>query len=156
MTRYAADTSVPVERSRADVERILRRYGASSFAYGWEGSRSVIQFDYSGRRMRIVMSMPDPSSAEFQKTPAGQRRSPSAAQVAWEKACRQRWRAFVLVIKAKLEAVESGITTVEDEFLAWTVLPDGRTFGEWARPQLDAAYSGGSMPALLPGVTATG
>jgi hypothetical protein len=151
MTRYAADTSVPVERSRAEVERILRRYGASTFAYGWEGSRSVIQFDYSGRRIRIVMDMPDP--AEFHKTPTGQRRSASAAQVAWEKACRQRWRAFVLVIKAKLEAVESGITTVEDEFLAWTVLPDGRTFGEWARPQLDAAYSANTMPVLLPGTT---
>jgi hypothetical protein len=53
------------------------------------------------------------------------------------------------VIKAKLEAVAAGITTIEDEFLAHTVLPDGSTFGEWAKPQLEEAYRLGSMPTHL-------
>ena len=29
---YAADTTVPVEKSRLEIERILARYGATSFA----------------------------------------------------------------------------------------------------------------------------
>ena len=56
-----------------------------------------------------------------------------------------------LAIKAKLEAVEAGISSFEEEFLAHVVLPDGSTFGAWAKPQLAAVYAGGSMPALLPG-----
>jgi hypothetical protein len=66
----------------------------------------------------------------------------------------QRWRALALVIKAKLEAVAAGITTVEQEFLAHIVLPDGHTtVGTWMAPQLAAAYDAGTMPALLPGVS---
>ncbi|HWF01594.1 MAG TPA: hypothetical protein VG248_17460 [Caulobacteraceae bacterium] len=54
-----------------------------------------------------------------------------------EQACRQKWRALALVIKAKLEAVSAGITTVEDEFLAQTMMGDGRTVGEVVQPQLE-------------------
>ena len=41
--------------------------------------------------------------------------------------CRQRWRALNLAIKAKLEAVESGIVTFDQEFLAHIVGPSGQT-----------------------------
>jgi hypothetical protein len=37
MARYAAETTVASDRSRAEIERILERYGASSFMYGWQG-----------------------------------------------------------------------------------------------------------------------
>ena len=57
----------------------------------------------------------------------------------------------LLVIKAKLEAVEAQISTIEDEFLAHIALPDGRTVGEWLGPQLGAVYAQHAMPALLPG-----
>jgi hypothetical protein len=66
-------------------------------------------------------------------------------------ACRARWRALALVIKAKLEAVESGITTFEEEFLAHIVLPDGTTLGQWAAPRLAHVYDTGAMPPMLPG-----
>ena len=66
-----------------------------------------------------------------------------------EQAQRQRWRALLLVIKAKLEAIEAGIATFEDEFLAYTMLPSGETVGEWVSPQLDKVYEKGVMPATL-------
>jgi len=55
-----------------------------------------------------------------------------------------------LVIKAKLEAVETGITTFQDEFLAHIMLPDGSTVSEFVGPQLEIAYENGEMPRLLP------
>ena len=55
-----------------------------------------------------------------------------------------------MVIKAKLEAVTAGISTVETEFLANIVLPDNSTAGEWMIPQIDQAYRTGDMPPLLP------
>jgi hypothetical protein len=64
-------------------------------------------------------------------------------------ASREGWRALVLAIKAKLEAVEAGITTFETEFLAHIVLPDGRTVGEHAIPKLEETLRG-EIPRLLP------
>ncbi len=55
----------------------------------------------------------------------------------------------MLIIRAKLEAVESRITTFESEFLANLVLPDGGTVGEWLSPQIDEAYATGRMPPML-------
>ena len=54
------------------------------------------------------------------------------------------------MIKAKLETVESGISTVEAEFLANIVLPDTTTAGDWMIPPIDAAYRTGEMPPMLP------
>ena len=128
------------------------RYGASSFAYAVERDRAVIMFEAHNRRIRFLLPMPDRDDREFAHTPAKrQARSPQQAEAAYEQAVRQRWRALALAIKAKLEAVEVGITSFEDEFLAHVMLPDGTTFGEWANPQIDRAYELNEMPALMPG-----
>lgn len=55
----------------------------------------------------------------------------------------------MLIIRAKLEAVESRITTFESEFLANLVLPEGGTVGDWLAPQIDEAYATGRMPPML-------
>ena len=43
MTRYAADTQVSVDASRAEIERTLTRYGATAFMYGWDADRAIIR-----------------------------------------------------------------------------------------------------------------
>lgn len=149
--RYAADTQVSSEKSRAEIERTLRRYGATAFAYAWEAETAHVAFKMAGRQIRFRLPLPDRNSPEFILTPTGRARAESAADDAYEQAIRQRWRALALVIKAKLEAVESGISTVEDEFLAHIALPDGRTVSDWLGPQLAAVYARQAMPALLPG-----
>lgn len=53
---------------------------------------------------------------------------------------RQRWRALFLVIKAKLESVESRIATFEEEFLAHIVLPDDRTVADHIVPRIAQVY----------------
>ena len=153
MPTYAADTQVSSEKSRMEIERILRRYGATRFGYAWEEGHAVIAFEAQGRRVRFILPMPDPRAEEFHYTPSqGRARTASAAEAAWEQACRQRWRALALVIKAKLEAVEAGITEFEDEFLAHIVLPGGGTVGQEIRPKIALAYSTGKMPPMLPEV----
>lgn len=151
MARYAADTSVPADRSRAEIERTLQRYGASSFVYGWGAKEAVIMFEAHERRIKFVLPLPARDDYRFTHTAQHRSRSETAAQTAWEQACRQSWRALALVIKAKLEAVAAGITEFEDEFLAHILLPSGQTFGEWARPQIAIAYEINVMPALMPG-----
>lgn len=152
MARYAENTKVGSASSRAEIERTLTRYGATAFGYGWQGNEATVMFEIANRRVRFRLAMPERDSREFTHTPGkGLMRSPEAAEAAWEQAGRQRWRALALVIKAKLEAVEASITTIEQEFLAHIVLPSGSTVGEWAAPQLALAYERGQMPAIMPG-----
>jgi hypothetical protein len=149
MSKYAADTAVPPERSRAEIERMLIRYGATAFQYGWEDERSAIGFKLQERYVRILLPMP--VIQDFELTESGRMRTETATRSAYDQAVRQRWRALGLIIKAKLEAIESGITTLEREFLADVMLPNGQTAGQWLEPQIAVAYERGQMPPLLPG-----
>ena len=150
--RYAAGTDVTVDRSKAEIEHVLTRYGADAFMYGWEGTSALIGFRYSGKMVRFILPLPDRGSDEFHLTPSGQRRrTADAAEKAYQQAVRQRWRALALIVKAKLEATETGITTFEEEFLSYIVLPDNSTVGEYMLPQIESAYQNGEMPRMLPG-----
>lgn len=149
---YAENTTVPVEKSRAELERILERYGADAFMYGWNEKGAAIRFRANNRHVKFELPLPsktDPKFTSYRRGHSTYQRTPEAAQKEWEQACRQRWRALTLVVKAKLEAVETGITIFEDEFLAHIVLPNGQTAGEWMRPQVEEAYTSGLMPTEL-------
>lgn len=150
MRRYAQDTEVSSEKSRAEIERILTRYGASAFAYGWELDKAVIGFKAHGRLLRFNLPMPAKEDKKYIKDGRGFVRSKERRLNAWEQDARQRWRALALCIKAKLEAVEAGISEFQSEFLAQIVLPNGETMAEHSKPLVDKAYSTGQMPKLLP------
>lgn len=151
---YAENTSVPVERSRAEIETLIGRYGASHFGYMTGPGKAVIEFLAHKRRVRFVLPLPDPSDKSFSERVDGRskttrQRSPEDAWKLWEQACRQRWRALCLAVKAKLETVETGISTFESEFLSYIVDPrTNRTVGEVVLPQLAASYES-KRPAPL-------
>lgn len=148
---YAEKTSVSVAKTKADIEEMVQRYGADQFVSGYKADTAVIGFFMDGRQIRFILPLPDKQAREYWYTPGrGQKRTEEAAFAAWEQACRSRWRALYLIVKAKLEAVGAGISTVEREFLYDIVLPDGRTAGEWMAPQIEAAYETGQMPPMLP------
>ncbi len=147
---YAENTMVNVEKSRAEIERTLQRYGADQFMYGWDASRAVIGFCFNQRQIKFKLDLPEKNDPVFTMTPTGKIRSNNAALKEWEQACRQKWRALALVIKAKLEAVESGISIFEEEFMANIVLPDGSTVGQFMLPQIEHSYETAQMPASLP------
>lgn len=158
--RYAAQTEVSSEKSQAEIKQIVNRYGATRYATLDEPGSAAIIFEIAARRIRFILPLPDRKDEKFTHTrrSSGKQvlRAPEAAYKAWEQACRQRWRALALVIKAKLEAVETGITTLEQEFLNNILLPSGETVGEFMLPQIAAAYESGTMPKLLPGIGETG
>lgn len=154
MAVYAEKTVVSVEKSRAEIERLLQKHGCDDFGYRNSRTKAQVAFKMSDRTVRFDLDLPDPERFRVSK---GQRRvvRRTDAQVTklWEQACRQRWRALALVIKAKLEAVEAGISTVEIEFLGHTVVPGGQVFHEVALPQIHHALQSGRFPTtpLLPG-----
>lgn len=129
MGKYAESTKVPADRSRAEVEQVLKRYGATHFGYATMPGIVILAFESKGRRVRFKVPVPDPEKGA--------------------QAHRQKWRAVVLAIKSKLESVESGIEQFDEAFMAQIVLPDGRTMAEFAQPQIAKAYTSGTMPSLL-------
>lgn len=150
-SNYAKGTQVSIARSKEELERTLRNRGASGFMAGWEDGNEfhVVAFKLAERLIRLTVprSWPD----DHKRTPTGLVRTDTAATKAAEDEERRRWRSLLLVIKARLVAVDDGVETLETAFLPWVVLPGGQTIAEWIGPQLDVAYATNEMPALLPG-----
>lgn len=128
MAEFAARTKVPADRTRLEIEGLMRNRGADQFFSGADSERAVLSFRIGGRHIRFALPLGDARNEQHR---------------------RSRWRALLLVIKAKLEAIDIGILTIEDAFLADTVLPDRRTVAEVMQPQIESAYGSGKMPPLL-------
>jgi hypothetical protein len=56
---------------------------------------------------------------------------------------------MVLLVKAKLELVALGMSSVEREFLADLMLPDGRRVHQAIESDIVASYLTGKLPPLL-------
>lgn len=136
---YAKNTSVPIDRSQGEIRKIITKHGASGFVFGEQGELAVIGFELQGRRIKFLLPMPTPPS----------KNATQASIKTYEQLCRSKWRCLVLAIKAKLECVEGGITTLEQEFMAHIVLPNGQTVGQAVLPQISQSYKDGKMPPLL-------
>lgn len=148
MNRFAENTTVPIETTKAEIEKLLRRYGAAQFISGWDENKGMIGFTMENRQVKFILPMP--RRDDFKQTPTGRwRRSENSIDLAWERGQRSSWRALKLVIKAKLESVAAGIFTFEQEFMPHIVLPDGQTIGEFMIPQIEAVYRTEKMPLLL-------
>jgi hypothetical protein len=135
--RYAAETSVSPEKSQMEIKATLNRYGADSFAFAEDQRGAVVMFEAHGRKIRFDLPLPDPAAQEFRYTESGRARTDKAAiRAAYEQAVRQRWRALLLTIKAMLEAVEVGLLSFDQAFLAHIMIRDGGTVGQTLIPKL--------------------
>lgn len=149
MGKFAENTAVTSDKTLSDIMAVLRRYKATGFGIVEDTGRIGVQFNMNSRRVRFTA--PLPNRKDYERTP--ERRLPRSAaetEKAYAQATRQVWRALYLVIKAKLESVESGIETFEDAFMAQLVLPSGETVGAWLKPQIERVYATNEMPPLLP------
>jgi len=123
---YAAGTSVPVERSKAEIEKLLRSRGASRYGVvsKEDEGRAFVGFTLDGASFRFEVPLPtlrEATAKPRRRLPPGKLR---------EQMMRERWRAVVLLIKAKLEMVALGMSSVEQQFFSDMILPSGRTTRE--------------------------
>lgn len=131
MSRYAERTSVPVGKTKAELDALLAKHGATQRGVFEEVNRGIVMFTMRGRQVRLTVKLP---------------------KLNHEQESRTAWRRLLLVTKAKLELVADGsVEAFELEFLGNVLLPDGRTVHEALAPQLADSYSNGRMPPLLPG-----
>lgn len=149
MTQFAAKTTVTPERSLSEIMATVSRYGASGFLHIQRGDKVFVGFEMRARQVRFALRLPDLGSDEFHLEPnRRRRRTPAAAKSAHDQAVRQQWRALALMIKAKLEAVESGIVEFDQEFMAHIVMPNGQTAADCILPRMRQALAGNPVPLL--------
>lgn len=150
--RYAANTTVSVQQTRMDLETVLLNYGADQLTYGWQ-KHGAAAVGFRMRGMFVSLQVPLPTPKEFERDGRGRRRTPRQQQTAFEQGERQRWRAVLILVKAKLEACASGISTIQREFLADTLFAAGgggtMKVDDWLLPQLEESYASGGTPQML-------
>jgi hypothetical protein len=133
--RFAQDTEVPVSKSRGALEQLLQAAGAGQIVMGSDRPQRIIllMFSLAGRQIKLRASTERP-----------------LRRCDVEQLEREAWRGMLFIVKAKLEYIATGESSVEREFLANVVLPDGSTVGDDVLPKLAQAYEHGSLPPLLP------
>lgn len=135
--KYATGTPVSVSRSREELYRILTRYGADQRIVGEDDDQIAAGFRLHGRAIQVAIPLPEARAF--------------ASQTAYEREVRRLWRVLILLIKGRLEVVEEGAETVEQAFMAYLRLPDGRVYGDLAIPEIDEAIAANRLPAnVLP------
>lgn len=144
---YAAETNVSPDRSLMEIRATVHAHGGTHFGFLEVEGGAVITFRLADRFVRFPVRLPHPGDQRFWRTETGRNRTPVAAQDAYMQEVRRRWRIAAFGLKAKLELVAEGFSDFETEFLAYILLPNGDTLGDWAVPQVAEAYRSGAMPA---------
>ena len=147
---YAENTSVAFEKSVVEIITMLKRAGATAFHQIEAESGFMIQFRLSYRVVRFAIEFP---SIDQMPTRDGRNSllSDKQRQAAREQRIRQKGRALMLVVKAKLESVESKVETFEQAFLANVVMSDNQTFYDRARENIALEYERGTPQPLMIG-----
>lgn len=153
---YAKGTTVAIETTDQQIKAMLRKAGATAYATFEDDNGAKIAFRLHDLNIRMSLAMPDRDSSEFTHATKDDRgrpirpRTDAMIEKVWEQACRERWRALHLCVKAKLEAINAGVETFEDAFLAHVQTETGETIGERIKPQL-AAIVAGNAPLQITG-----
>ena len=127
---FAEGTTVPVEKTRGEIEGLVRKHGATEFASGWISGEAGMSFVIQNRRVKFTLVMPtgeDEAIKNKARKMSYRTLFADRIRVVVEAEERRRWRCLLLAVKAKLEIVASGIATFEEEFLAHIVTDTGQT-----------------------------
>lgn len=160
----AANTTVAPEKSRAEVDRMLTRYGAVGFSYA---------INIESGEIKIEFVVPDSKKKDAPRIPV---RLPISVRrvydalygqpTKWTKdgwvfdpagydprklqqAERVAWRNLVIWIDAALSAATIGVQTITEAFFAHTIVVD-----DGGRTERMAEYVARTGGALAPGVRA--
>lgn len=137
--RYAEGTSVPAEKTRIEIEKLLRSNGATQFASYWDSNRELLEAMLGGRRLRFSVPLMQFSDAKKKPgRPAWDSRTDAQATAFVEAERRRRWRVLLLQLKGKLEAIATGDANFDREFLGDIVTASGSTVADVVLGQLGA------------------
>jgi hypothetical protein len=148
VSQYATKTTVSPAKSQSEIMETFERFGIKEHAVFKGENITAIAFARNGLQYRMTVTMPSPTDKVFVE--GVRTRTPLQIQAAYESEVRRRWRSLALLIKAKIVAIEDGISGFEQEFLSHVVVGNDRTLGDSVIPALRNAASTGQIPSSLP------
>jgi hypothetical protein len=152
---YAEGTAVSVEKTVSELTSMIRKAGGAQIAQLDDHDRFVLAFSMSERQVRFTVSFDPPTHQRFAMKRVNQHYSqPATNQQRIDASAahrRQRMRALLLVVKAKLESVESEVETFEEAFLANVVMSDGATVYDRVSQPIALEYQTGKPALMLEG-----
>ena len=124
--RYAATTDVPVSRSRAAIDKLLRQWGCSAIRWtdDFDSRVSMLEFTWTHEDV--------PYHARLKLD----HRVPGASAKEQDQRSRSLHRVLLMKVKSDLNCVDAGLVTGVEVFLSHLVGADGRTVAEIAAVQL--------------------
>lgn len=151
MPRYAETTTVRVDKSRNEIDRLLRDWGCDGirwtdhFAKGQVGLEFLWTHDDQEYLARFEITLPDDEALRSNARHASSGAFlPAKLAKLKESRGRQEHRLLLLWLKAALNAVDAGIIPAEVLFLPFLVGQDGQTVAQAALPRLRTLLSGGA------------
>ena len=156
---YAQGTDVPVDRSIAEMRRLLASAGEVRFATEEGPARYSLMAELGGRWYAFHVDRPDWHDWKqfFSRGSLWERTEREAEKMAAAEH-RRRWRVLCFLLKAKVVATEDGTVDEGDgvnedlarELIPYVMLPDKSTVGDHFEREMAAFYASGRMPRALP------
>lgn len=139
---FAENTTVAPEKTKAEIESLVTKYGATHYGTASTPGSAGITFVAYGRMVRFGLPLPSREEMKAKLKKAKDRwRHYTVPDAVADEAChqevRRRWRCLLLAIKSKLEVVSTGIETFEEAFLANIVTSDNMTV--WERMKVEGS-----------------
>lgn len=137
MSAYSS-TTVPIERSQGQIRELLARHGAREFGFGEAiddngDSWMAVTFTHQALRVRLRVKL-KLVSMDVINAKARRARTKTRDDLIYElseQEARRIWRVMAHNLKARMVAVDEGVETFEEAFLAHIVNPNtGQTIYE--------------------------
>lgn len=146
----SSTTSTPAERSRGELEQLLRRYGAHGFSVAQDYANGRFQISFvvanSAREKGTMIPVRIPIAiADVYRAMYGDPGKDSPDRGRMAQAERVAWRQMLLWIDSALSAAALNIQTIEEAFFAHAVISGPRG----PERLIDSMRTDGSLPRLL-------
>lgn len=131
---FASQTTVSVEKTRAEIDRLLGKHGAGHRGIMVDEGKNLAQIAFVIHSRRYRLDVPMPKNVGVQRQ--------------YDQACRTRWRTILLTLKAKFELVDLGISSIEKEFLGDMILQNGQSLHLAVAEAIRTGLASGEAPVL--------
>jgi hypothetical protein len=140
MSNLPYSSSTSGDKAMAEIQKTLQKFGCNKFGTmtDWEAGTLLVQFEWRGVRVSFPANFKGYAAAYLKDKPYTSRMHCTKAQheaKALEIGSIAVYSILRDWIKAQVTAVETGLVSFEDVFMAHVLLPSGQRFSEHVKAQ---------------------
>lgn len=155
MPTYAQGTSVPIGKTRAAIDELLRRWRCDAIRWADHFAEGLVRLEFIWTRdgvqylARLELRLPDDATLRRRARHAQTGAFLDSKYDRLRSECgRQEHRIMLLWLTAAFNAVDAGLVSAETIFLPFLVGRDGQTVAEAALPRLPELLRGAAASIL--------